>query len=177
MEREGRDDFKDNAKVKKKKKTTNTGIIVSTVLTEVKTMNLEEVLQFCFYQTVQFPQIPLPGKPRGILPLVSAGVVLGLQCLLRTSILLMLTFRSRHSGLVHEVNHLCERLQIDYQILILQILVLELNFKHNSVQTEYVFWSFKACWWRRLSPTLCFELGPVLSSLAHTVVCMVLRQS
>lgn len=28
----------------KKKKTTNTGIIVSTVLTEVKTMNLEEVL-------------------------------------------------------------------------------------------------------------------------------------
>lgn len=60
----------------KKKKTTNTGIIVSTVLTEVKTMNLEEVLQFCFYQTVQFPQIPLPGKPRGILPLVSAGVVL-----------------------------------------------------------------------------------------------------
>lgn len=130
----------------KKKKTTNTGIIVSTVLTEVKTMNLEEVLQFCFYQTVQFPQIPLPGKPRGILPLVSAGVVLGLQCLLRTSILLMLTFRSRHSGLVHEVNHLCERLQIDYQILILQILVLELNFKHNSVQTEYVFWSFKACW-------------------------------
>lgn len=58
----------------------------------------------------------------------------------------MLTFRSRHSGLVHEVNHLCERLQIDYQILILQILVLELNFKHNSVQTEYVFWSFKACW-------------------------------
>uniref|UniRef100_A0A663F8Y0 Uncharacterized protein n=1 Tax=Aquila chrysaetos chrysaetos TaxID=223781 RepID=A0A663F8Y0_AQUCH len=87
-----RDDLKDNAKVKKK--TTNTGIIVSTVLTEAKTMDLEEVLQFCFYQTVQLPQIPLPGKPRGILPLVSAGVVLGLQCFLRTSILLMLMFRS-----------------------------------------------------------------------------------
>lgn len=64
--------------------------------------------------------------------------------LLRTSILLMLMFRSRHSGLVHEVNHLCEHLQIDYQILILQIFVLELNFKHNSVQTEYVFLEFQS---------------------------------
>lgn len=117
---------------------------VSTVLMQVKTMNLEELLQFCFYQTVQLPQILLPVKPRGILPLVSAAVVLVLQCLLWTLILLTFIFRSRHTGLVHKVNHLHECLQIGYQILILQIFMLELNFKCNSVQTEYVFCSFKA---------------------------------
>jgi len=58
--------------------------------------------------------------------------------------MLMLMFRNWRTGLVYEVNHLLECLQIHYQILILQIFMFELNSKHNSVQTEYVFCSFKA---------------------------------
>lgn len=78
-------------------------------------------------------------------------------------------FRNWHTEFMHEVNHLCECLQIDYEILILQVFVIKFNFGNNSVQTEYDFGSFKASWWRILSPTLHFELGPVFSSLTHTV--------
>lgn len=110
-------------------------------------MNLEELLQFSFYLTVQFPQMPLPWKPRGIPPpFLSTEKVPVLQYLLWTLILLMFMFRSRHTGLVHKVNRLCECLQVDYQFLIRQIFMLELNFKHNSVQTYYLFCNFKASW-------------------------------
>lgn len=47
---------------------------------------------------------------------------------------------------MYEVNHLCECLQIGYEILKLQIFVPELNFKNNGVQTDYAFCSFKAFW-------------------------------
>lgn len=46
------------------KKAKHAGMTYSTVLKEVKTINLEELLQFSFYLIVQFPQVPLLWKPR-----------------------------------------------------------------------------------------------------------------